>query len=132
MAPSDGSTDDDAISALTVDFSETARTLFSAGTVDDTLAQVLGLVVATIEGCDFAGIVLVDGDGVTNAALTDIVVADLNALQHHCGEGPCLDAIAQNVTFYAADLAEDVRWSRFGPKCHRGRRPQPAGFAALR
>jgi hypothetical protein len=63
-------TGDDSISALGADLSRTARLLFSAGSVDDTLTQVLALAGSTIEGCDFAGIVLLDSDTATTPAHT--------------------------------------------------------------
>jgi GAF domain-containing protein len=106
--------DSDSISALIVDFSRTARILFAAGSVDDTLTEVLALAKSTIEGCDFAGILLVDGDTATTPAHTDPVAAVLNAFQHRRNEGPCIDAITQKVPFYADDLTDDVRWPIFG------------------
>lgn len=110
------STSDDPTSELVGDFSDTARLLFSAGSVQDTLARVMSLAVSTIEGCDFAGIFLLEGDVVTTPVHTDPVVAEVDALQHHEGEGPCLDAIAERLIFYAADLSVDPRWARFGPE----------------
>lgn len=108
------STDENPTAALTVDFLQTARVLFAAGSVEDTLAQVVRLAVATIEGCDYAGIFLVEEGVVTTPVHTDPIVAEVDALQHETGEGPCLDAIAQRVTFYADDLGDDPRWPNFG------------------
>ena len=48
--------DEDSLSELSRDVSQTATTLFSAGSVTDTLACVLELAVTTIEGCDFAAL----------------------------------------------------------------------------
>jgi len=107
---------DEATAALTADFSETARNLFSPSSVQETLDQVVSLAVATIEGCDFAGIFLIAGDKVTTPALTDPIVADIDALQHSNNEGPCLDAISARLTFYAHDLDDDPRWPHFGPE----------------
>ena len=101
---------------MTADFSQMAMALFSAGSVSDTLAQVVGLAVATIEGSDYAGILLVDGGVVTTPVHTDTIVVEIDALQHRFSEGPCRDAIAQGVTLYAEDLADDPRWERFGPE----------------
>ena len=78
---------------LAPNFSETARILFAAGSVTDTLAQVVELAVATIEGCDFAGLFLLENDVVTSPVHTDPIVNEIDALQHQTGEGPCLDAI---------------------------------------
>jgi putative methionine-R-sulfoxide reductase with GAF domain len=107
---------DDPVSELTVDFSHIARALFAAGSVAETLDQLLVLTKETIEGCDYAGVVLLEGDQLVTPAHTGPVVADLDALQHRCGEGPCLDAITRNVTLYAGDLGSDTRWPQFGPQ----------------
>ena len=106
----------DLTSELTDSFSETAGALFSADSVGDTLQRVVNLAVETIDGCDFAGIFLLDSDVVTSPAHTDPVVVDVDALQHRYGEGPCLDAIALGDTRYADDLLDDPRWPRFGPE----------------
>ena len=103
------------VSELTDNLSETARILFSAGSVTDTLARVVELALATIEGCDYAGLLLVDGDVVTTPIHTDPIVDEIHALQHRVSEGPCLDAITQRVILYADDIASDPRWPRFGP-----------------
>lgn len=110
------STSEDHIAAITMSFSATARTLFLAGGVTDTLQAVVDLAVATIDGCDFAGIFLLAGDSVTTPVHTDPLVIEIDAAQHRWGEGPCLDAIADEGSIYADDLADDTRWPRFGPE----------------
>jgi GAF domain-containing protein len=105
----------DPASAATIDFFETASAVFSAGSVGDTLAEVVSLAVATIEGCDFAGIFVVEDGAVVTPVHTHPDVVDLDSLQQVSGEGPCLDALAQGVTVYADDLSIDARWPAFGP-----------------
>ncbi len=105
----------DPASAATIDFFETATTLFSAGNVGDTLAEVVGLAVATIEGCDFAGIFVLEDGAIVTPVRTHPEVIELDALQQLSGEGPCLDALAQGVTVYADDLSVDSRWPEFAP-----------------
>lgn len=107
---------EDAISELGSSFSETARALFSAGSVGDTLQRVVDLAVETVEGCEFAGIFVLDGDTVTTPVHTDPVVIQIDTLQHQAGEGPCLAAITQGGVFYADDLTDDARWPHFGPQ----------------
>jgi hypothetical protein len=111
--PADTQQDD--ISELTERFSETVSTLFSAGNVSDTLHQVVQLGVATIDGCDYAGLFVIEGDVVTTPALTDEIVVRVDELQHRHGEGPCLDAIAERLMVYAEDLAGETRWTSFVP-----------------
>lgn len=109
-------TAEDPSSALAVGFGETARILFSAGSVQDTLQRVVDVAVDTIDGCDFAGIFLLEGGTVTTPVHTDQLVAAVDAVQREVGEGPCLDAIKEGGVFYAEDLADDRRWASFGPR----------------
>ncbi len=105
----------DLTAELTTNIAQMMRALYSAGSVGDTLVQVVELAVNTIDGCDFAGIFMMDGDMVTTPVSTDSLVVELDGLQHGTGEGPCLDAIDRGSPFYADDLSDDERWPRFGP-----------------
>jgi hypothetical protein len=118
MEPAQHSTylDRDSASDLSLNFAETAQILFSAGGVTDTLASVVDLAVATIEGCDYAGLLLVDGAAVTTQAHTDPMVVEIDELQRVASEGPCLDAITHRVVVTADDLVSDPRWPHFGPQ----------------
>jgi hypothetical protein len=100
---------------LILNFTQTAHGLFLAGGVELTLQAVVDLAVATIEGCDCAGLFVLKAGRVTTPVHTDTVVAELDALQINGHEGPCLDSIAQGTAFYAEDLARDHRWPNFGP-----------------
>ena len=93
--------------------SESAQILFNAGSVTHTLASVVDLAVTTIEGCDFAGILLLDGGALSTPVHTDPLVVAADALQDLCGEGPGLDAIAHRSVFYAEDLNTDQHWPEF-------------------
>jgi GAF domain-containing protein len=106
----------ESFSEFALSFSATARTLFSAGSVTDTLASVVELAVSTIEGCDFAGLFLLDAGLVTTPVHTDPIVAVVDSLQQQTGEGPCLDAITHRLIFYADDLGRDLRWLHFAPQ----------------
>lgn len=108
-------TSDDPTTELTSGLSDTARALFSAGGATDTLRLLVDLAVDTVEGCDAAGIFLIEGDAITTPVHTGEVVAEIDALQRRTGEGPCLDAIATEPTVYAGDLAGDARWPHFAP-----------------
>jgi GAF domain-containing protein len=109
-------TDRDPVYELTADFAQTARILFSAGGVHATLGQVVALAVETIEGCDYAGLFIVEDNAVVAPVLSDPIVAVIDALQHQTGEGPCLDAIAQRAMVYGDEINSDERWPKFGPQ----------------
>ncbi len=122
MDPDDGEStiDRDPYADLARTFSDTARILFSAGSVDGTLERVVDTAVTTIEGCDFAGLFVARGGVVSTPVCTDRVVEDIDALQHETGEGPCLDAIAHRLMVYADDLNGDDRWPSFGRQAAEG------------
>jgi GAF domain-containing protein len=105
----------DALAALAANLSETAQILFSAGSVHDTLEQVVAVAVHTIEGCDFAGLFLLEGGVIVTPVRTDQVVEVIDTLQRESGQGPCLDAIAERIMVYGDDLQSDDRWASFGP-----------------
>lgn len=109
-------TSDDPAAGLTSGLSQAARVLFSAGGSTETLQRVVDLGVETIDGCDAAGIFLVEDGTVTTPVHTHPLVAQVDALQRETREGPCLDAIATEATVYADDLASDTRWPRFAPE----------------
>ncbi len=88
--------------------------LFSADSASKTLEEVVGMAVTTIEGCDYAGIFVVEGDSVSTPVSTDPVVIQLDAIQQRTEEGPCLDAMVSGNAFYAEELADDTRWPSFG------------------
>lgn len=108
-------THEDLTQELTNRFTESAQVLFSAGAVADTLQRVVELAVETIDGCDFAGIFLLEGGAVTTPTHTDPIVIEVDALQHRYEQGPCLDALAEDSTLYVDDLADDTRWPLYGP-----------------
>jgi hypothetical protein len=108
-------TDEDPTADLVATLSEVARTLSSGGTVEDTLALTLGLAESVIDGCDFAGLYLMDAGTTSVPTSTDPRVVELDTLQHGVGQGPSIDAITGKVSIYVTDLAEDPRWPQFGP-----------------
>jgi hypothetical protein len=96
-----------ATSELTVAISQTVAVLFSTGNLEETLSEVMDMAVSDIEGCDFAALLLMDGDGVvTVPARTDRAVDGLGLDRTPANGGALLDALASQVPFYAADLAD--------------------------
>jgi len=114
--PGQSSIERDSLAEISGSFAQTAQVLFSARSVTDTLASIVELAVTTIDGSDFAGIFLIDGDVVTTTVHTDPIVVEVDALQQQTGEGPCLEAIADRLIVYANDLDNDPRWPRFAPQ----------------
>lgn len=102
--------------SLAMTFSEISRMLCTAPTVVDTLKRIVDFSVQAIEGCDGAAISFVTGDAIITPVWTEPTMVEVDTLQYKTGEGPCLDAIAQETMFCAEDLLSDRRWPTFGPQ----------------
>ncbi|MEU1601142.1 GAF and ANTAR domain-containing protein [Streptomyces sp. NPDC005708] len=97
-----------------------ARDLLAQKTVNDTLERVTHSATQLVEGCDAAGILILQGKRVQTLAPTDRLVGDSDQLQEHLGEGPCFDAAHSQEgerVFRIADLTENhQRWPSYAPK----------------
>jgi len=98
-----------------VNFSAMAEAFFSAANIAATLSCVVELATSTVNGCEYAGVFLLEESVLTTPAFTDPKVVELDALQLRTGQGPSLDAISHRLTVYTADMANDLRWLRFAP-----------------
>ena len=97
-------------------FARIAEQLFTPGSVGETLQHIVDLAETTIDGCDAAGVFVMQNGAVVTAAASSPLVDTLDRMQIEANEGPCLDASVRGSTFYAQDLADDGRWPTFGPK----------------
>ncbi len=102
---------------LTRSFAEISRQLFDAETVEETLRRVVHLAAETVDGCDYAGVSIVQREGdITTPVASDRVVARCDALQYEFGEGPCVSAIWKEQTFESEDLTQEGRWPQWSPR----------------
>jgi GAF domain-containing protein len=101
---------------VAVALAEISRTVFSDKTVRGTLQRIVDFAVATVEGCDAAGISLLTGTEVATPVWSHPIALDIDTVQYETAEGPCLDAIVSDKFVYAEDLADDPRWPSFGPR----------------
>jgi hypothetical protein len=101
------------LAALFVDI---ARRLQSGQGTAQAEERIVSAAVATVDGCEHAGISLLHRSAApTTVAATDDVAALVDELQYEFDEGPCLDAIRAAPIYRTGDLAAEVRWPRFGP-----------------
>lgn len=106
---------EDATNDLERNVVDLARALFATGTVAGTLQRTVDLAVATIDGCDVAGVSVVDHQRLIHTAAASVpLVVELDALQIAAGEGPCFDAVVDGGTVHVSDLVDDPRWPTFG------------------
>ncbi|MDP9070406.1 MAG: GAF and ANTAR domain-containing protein [Actinomycetota bacterium] len=97
-------------------FADVARALLGEDDVEATLKKVTTLAVETIDGCDHAGVSLVQGRRISTPAASDDVPGRVDAVQYETDQGPCLDAIREHETFKTDDLAKEDRWPKFSQR----------------
>lgn len=94
-----------------------ARDLLGQRNVYETLNRITRLAVENIEGCDYAGVLLVrPGGRVETIATTSQLVRDSDHLQGELGEGPCFDAARQEQSYRVVDMRDEKRWPHYAPK----------------
>lgn len=94
-------------------FADVARALLGEDDVQAALTRISALAVQTIDGCDHAGVSLIQGRKISSPGASDDVPIQVDAIQYETDEGPCLDAIREQETFRAGDLAAEDRWPKF-------------------
>lgn len=99
-------------------FAELSTALFAGSDPDALLGHLVERATATVEGCDFASVSLLDpGGDISTPVASDPLVIELDELQYESGEGPCLEAVRKPApAVYGADVGHDERWPVFGPK----------------
>jgi transcriptional regulator with GAF, ATPase, and Fis domain len=105
--------------ALAVELAGMARDLLFQDSVQKTLDRIVAHAVQLIDGCDDAGVLVIDsGKKVrTLAAHGDLVVAS-DRLQEEVGQGPCFDATRlRHPVYRIEDISHTIdRWSRYAPR----------------
>jgi GAF domain-containing protein len=94
-------------------FGEIARALLAEDDAEATLARIVRLAVETIDGCEHAGISMIEGKLVTSPASSDEIPAIVDRIQSETGEGPCVDAIREHEVFQTGHLSQEDRWPDF-------------------
>lgn len=74
------------------------------------------LVPELIENCHLAGVSIIRRQGIETLSATDPLFRETEQMQFTLGEGPCYDALGENELVHSANLGEDPRWPRWGPK----------------
>lgn len=109
---------DPATSPLAQQFAQLARLLLNAETVAGVLSIVVDAAFAVLPDADLISVTLRSNDGHLHTPLgSDPIGIELDELQYHHGEGPCLEAARNPGLAYthSPDLATEPKWPRFGP-----------------
>lgn len=96
----------------------TIARLLDTGSGPETLQLIVDLAVATVPGCEHAGISFVHRRKISTPAASDAVALRVDAVQFEAGQGPCLDAIQEDRIFKTDDLSTETRWPLFAGRAH--------------
>ena len=92
------------------EFAEMALSLHEVDSFQDTVDLVLEFAVKALN-CSYAGVIVIhDGSRAETVAATHPLVADLDAIQMECGEGPDLEVIADRHGVLVPDATREQRW----------------------
>lgn len=99
----------------------TALATLATGQLDleTTLTHVASYAVQAISGADGAGLTLLEADHADTIVATADFVRQVDSIQYTLGEGPCISAAAQGLTFTSGSLGGEARWPHFGPRVAR-------------
>ena len=104
-------------SALAESLAALARFYVGEGSVGDTLDRIAHLGVAAVAPAEEVGItMLVDGK-VKTAFFTDPDVIEIDQAQYETGEGPCLQAFRDGVTYRIDATRTDTSFPAFSAAC---------------
>ena len=87
--------------------------LESGEVLDKTLRIVVDFSVATLPGCDSAGVTMRIQGRHTTAAASDEFTLEIDRIQYDLSEGPCLEALESGRTVRVDSFAEETRWPEF-------------------
>ena len=82
------------------------------------LPLIIDLAVATVPGCEHAGISFIHRRKISTPAASDAVALRVDAVQFEVDQGPCLDAMLDDQIYKSDDLATEDRWPLFANRVH--------------
>lgn len=94
---------------------EAARSMQAQSSTQAMLDEAVQVAIEIIDGCDLAGMSVIDPHGVHTPSGSGDELKRLDTLQFDLKEGPCFDALEHQEVVLSRDLATDVRWPTWGP-----------------
>ena len=95
---------------------DAARSMQEKTTTQEMLDEAVQVAIEIIEGCDLAGMSIVNPGGVDTPAGSGDALKRLDSLQFELREGPCFEALQNQEIMLSRDLATDARWPIWGPR----------------
>ena len=106
--------DGDDLIDIEITFSDVAVALFAPGTVEGTLQKIVELAEHAVDGCEAAGVLVVDEQGQAETLVASSPLAvTVDQMQIDAAGGPCLTSAHDGSTVYVSDLIDDGRWPEF-------------------
>ncbi|MBS9376650.1 GAF and ANTAR domain-containing protein [Rhodococcus sp. B50] len=91
-------------------FSALAEILYSASDPSEVYTAICVAATVLIPGCDHASVMLRQGKKYITVAATSEVAARIDDLERQLGQGPCVDAIDEQIPQIEADLRAGSDW----------------------
>lgn len=103
---------------LATALAQMARDLLAQDSLQQTLDRIVRHAVGLVQGCESAGIMILQGGRVHTLAATDDVVLTSDRIQGEVGQGPCFDAVRTGAESYRIENLNDhaERWPRYAPR----------------
>ena len=101
---------------FTRQIADAARSMQEKTSLKEMLDEAVQVAIEIIEGCDLAGMSIVNPHGVDTPAGSGDALRRLDTLQFELKEGPCFDALHTQEIVLSRDLATDPRWPTWGPR----------------
>jgi transcriptional regulator with GAF, ATPase, and Fis domain len=101
--------------SATFAFAELSRQLLTESR-ERTLHKVVELAVATVAGCDYAGVTLKHNGRLDTPAASDPLVNRLDRDQYELDEGPCVEAVRAEHAYLIRDTRREARWPNWAPR----------------
>lgn len=96
------------------EIASTARELFDNADLEATMRNAVELAVKHVNGADAASLTIVHRRGqVETPAASAEEARTADELQYLIGEGPCLEAVREDVVVRVVDIRQDRRWPRW-------------------
>jgi GAF domain-containing protein len=98
-----------------------SKILYASDSFDEVYSAIVTMAVRVVDGCDHASIMQRGRDGQYRTAVsTDDIARSIDKLEQLHQEGPCLDAIVEDVPQFEDDLADpSTQWPSFAEQVVR-------------
>ncbi len=91
-------------------FAELADRLYEHSSEDDVYGAICRSAPALVTGCDHASIMIRRNDKFVTVGSSDEIAAQADALERELANGPCVDAIEEEMVQVDSDLTDGCQW----------------------